>query len=80
MKTKIRVDIELEDSILEHYDHLARDDSGGLSAFRRAEPQTFPKVLFRADSGRVKLHMGNHGVDHPGTEGQGAQVVRIVFK
>jgi glycosyltransferase involved in cell wall biosynthesis len=53
------------------WDHLARDDSGGLSAYRRTDVQVHPKVLFRASTGRVKLHMGNHGVDHPLPAGRG---------
>lgn len=53
------------------WDHIARDDSEGLSVWRRPDLQPLPKVVFRASSGRVKLHMGNHGVDHPLPTGNG---------
>lgn len=43
------------------FDHIARDDSGRLSPFRRPNPQLLPKVAFRPDPDR-RLAMGNHDV------------------
>lgn len=43
------------------FDHIARDDSGRLSSWRRADPQPLPKVAFRPTADR-RLAMGNHDV------------------
>lgn len=46
------------------WDHIATDDTGQPSPWRRAQPQRLPKVLFRAAEG-ITVHPGQHGVDHP---------------
>lgn len=43
------------------FDHIARDDSGRRSSWRRADPQPLPKVAFRPHPDR-RLAMGNHDV------------------
>lgn len=52
------------------YDHIARlDDPAGhpfdAIRWRRPDHQPFPKVCFRPHP-NMRIHQGNHGVDHPG--------------
>lgn len=43
------------------FDHIAVDDTGDLSPWRRPDPQPLPKVAFRPSADR-RLAMGNHDV------------------
>lgn len=51
------------------WDHITRNDQP-WSPWRRTDPQTYPKVIFRAHPDAV-VHEGNHGVDHPLPSGEG---------
>jgi glycosyltransferase involved in cell wall biosynthesis len=59
------------------WDHIATDDDDphernpfARITWRRQYPQRLHKVAFRAHPD-VFVHMGNHGVDHPGERGSG---------
>ena len=59
------------------YDHIATDDDDPTDPnpftrirWRRQAPQRMAKVLFRPHPD-MRVHMGNHDVDHPGEKGTG---------
>lgn len=57
------------------WDHIARDDSGALSPWRRSHTQPLPKVAFRPGPDR-RLAMGNHDV----TGGNGRAAEALTFR
>lgn len=68
---------DLDVVAIQLWDHIATDDDNPMIrnpfvriTHRRKYPQKLPKVAFRADP-TVRVHMGNHDVDHPRHDNHG---------